>query len=164
MALAVDLGGRRVFVSGYSPGPGSGTDYVTIAYDAATGARLRLSRYDGPVSGNDYAYDVAVSPDGGKVFVTGSSQGGPAASRGDYATVAYDAATGAPLWASRYSGPGASEDIATSLATGARRWVRRHPGAGIALAVSPVTGTVFVTGVTDRAASFRDYTTIAYHG
>ncbi len=337
LAVAVDPAGRKVFVTGYSPGPGSGTNYVTIAYNAATGARLWLSRYDGPVSSNDYAYDVAVSPDGSKVFVTGSSQGGPAASKGDYATVAYDAANGTQLWVSRYSGPGASEDIATSLvvgphaaavyvtggsgndyatvaynaatgaqrwvsrragyarsiavgagghtvyvtgtsggdsgesfatvaygaatgaqrwvsryngagrsgsranslavspsggmvyvtgaaaldyatvaysaatgarrwvrrydggesdsgarqvavgprgrtvyitggsgsdfatiaynaATGARRWVRRYPGAGIALAVSPVTGTVFVSGLTDRATSFRDYATIAYHG
>jgi len=85
-AVAVDPAGRRVFVTGYSPGPGSGTDYVTIAYNAATGARLWLSRYDGPVSSNDYGYDVAVSPNGSKVFVTGSSHGGPAASKGDYAT------------------------------------------------------------------------------
>src|SRR5258706_12876176 len=58
LAVAVDPGGGRVFVTGYSPGPGSGTDYVTIAYAAATGARLWLSRYDGPVSGNSYADDV----------------------------------------------------------------------------------------------------------
>jgi outer membrane protein assembly factor BamB len=334
LAVAVDPAGRRVFVTGESPGPGSGPDYTTIAYNAVTGARLWLSRYDGPVNGGDYAYGVAVSPDGSKVFVSGSSDGGPTATKGDYATVAYDAATGAQLWVSRYSGPGNSEDIATSLAvgphgttvyvtggsgldyatvaynavtgaqlwvsrrlgyarsiaigsgggtvyvtgtsgisiatvaykaatgakrwvshyngagrsgsrasavavsprggmvyvtgaaaldyatvaysaatgarrwarrydgpgesdsgarqvavgprghtvyitgasgndvatvaynaaTGASRWVRLYPGAGISLAVSPVTGTVFVTGLTERAASFRDYATIAYHG
>ncbi len=301
-AVAVDPAGRTVFVTGESPGPGSGTDYVTIAYNAATGARRWLSRYDGPASSNDYAYDVSVSPDGRKVFVTGSSQGGPATTAGDYATVAYDAATGAQLWASRYNvaynaatgarrwvnrrqagyarsvsvspggqavyvtgtsgnafatvaynaatgaqrwvsryngagrsgsranslavgptgatlyvtgaaaldyatvaysattgarrwarryhGPGQSDSgarqvavgphghtvyitggsgkdfatVAYNAATGSRRWVRLYPGAGISLAVSPVTGTVFAAGVTDRAVSFRDYATIAYHG
>ena len=38
--------------------------------------------------------------------------------------------------------------VAYNAATGARRWVRRYPGAAISLAVSPVTGTVFVTGGT----------------
>ena len=172
-AVAVDPAGRTVFVTGYGPGHGSGTDYVTIAYNAATGSRLWLSRYNGPASSDDYAYAVAVSPDGRTVFVTGSSQGGPAATAGDYATVAYDAATGAQLWASRYSGPGSSEDVATSLAvapdgatvyvtggsgsdyatvgydaaTGAQQWVnRQQAGYARSIAVSPGGQAVFVTG------------------
>jgi len=184
-AVAVDPAGRTVFVTGESPGPGSGTDYVTIAYNAATGARRWLSRYDGPASSNDYAYDVSVSPDGRKVFVTGSSQGGPATTAGDYATVAYDAATGAQLWASRYNGPGSSEDVATSLvvaprgatvyvtggsgpdyatvaynaATGARRWVnRRQAGYARSVSVSPGGQAVYVTGTSGNA-----FATVAYN-
>src|SRR5215469_16513032 len=65
----------------------------------------------------DGATAVAVSPDGNTVFVTGG------------ATVAYDAATGAQLWASRFTGP-FQFDFASSIA------------------VSPAGGTVFVTGLT----------------
>jgi DNA-binding beta-propeller fold protein YncE len=185
-AVAVSPGGRRVFVTGESPTSGSGTDYVTIAYNAATGARLWLSRYDGPVSSDDYAYDVAVSPDGSKVFVTGSSQGGPTATAGDYATVAYDAATGAQLWVSRYAGPNPkdSADVATSLAvgphgtkvyvtggsgldyatvaynaaTGAQQWVSRRPGYARSIAAGPGGGTVYVTGT-----SGSNFATVAYN-
>src|SRR6266581_5320105 len=39
-AVAVDRAGERVFVTGYSLGAGTATDYVTIAYNAVTGARL----------------------------------------------------------------------------------------------------------------------------
>jgi outer membrane protein assembly factor BamB len=61
---------------------------VVRAYDASTGARLWGRRHDGPGHG----VDLGVSPDGARVFVTGS----------DYATVAYDASTGTRLWATRY--------------------------------------------------------------
>src|SRR5215831_9452479 len=54
-AVAVDQAGTRVFVTGYSLGQTSFTDYVTIAYNAVTGARLWLRRYDGPASGHEYA-------------------------------------------------------------------------------------------------------------
>jgi hypothetical protein len=45
-----------VFVTGGSFGAGSGLDYATVAYRAATGARLWISRYRGPVSGQDVAH------------------------------------------------------------------------------------------------------------
>ena len=138
VAVAVDPAGRAVFVTGSSPGQGTGTDYVTIAYNAATGQRLWLSRYNGPASGSDDPSAMAVSPDGRDVFVTGTSQGGPA-SGSDFATVGYDAATGARLWVSRFSGHGSADDVAT------------------ALAVSLDGGTVSVTG-----GSGPDYATVAY--
>jgi DNA-binding beta-propeller fold protein YncE len=46
-------------------------------------------------SKSDYAAAVAVSPDGNTVYVTGRSPGTD--SGFDYATVAYDAATGRPF-------------------------------------------------------------------
>jgi hypothetical protein len=171
-----------VFVTGYSPSPSSGADWVTIAYNAATGARLWLRRYSGLASSYNFADAVAVSPDGSKVFVTGSAQGADAT--GDYATVAYDAATGRQLWVSRYSGPGSTEDHGASLAvspggasvyvtgrsgpdfatiaynavTGAQLWVSRRYGDGDSVAVGPHGHVVYVTG-----RSGVNFATVAYN-
>src|SRR5262245_7536126 len=70
--------------------------FTTIAYDAATGARLWTAHYSGPGSAHFrstfWAIAVAASPDSARVHVTGT-----AAAVGNLpstATVAYDAATG----------------------------------------------------------------------
>jgi hypothetical protein len=84
---------------------------------------------------------VATNPDGSSVFVTGSSGATTAA---DYATIAYDAATGALLWARGYDGPGDSRDTAESEA------------------VSPDGSTVFVTGSSLGSTNQFDYATLAY--
>src|SRR5205823_3945643 len=112
------------------------------AYNASTGAELWVSRYNGPAKDEDIANALGVSPDGSKVFVTGSSArrtGIP-----DYATVAYDASSGGALWVRRYNGPGHFEDIAT------------------ALGVSPDGSKVYVTGVSDGLTS-PDIATVAYN-
>jgi hypothetical protein len=76
-------------VTGRSVGSNGFYDYATVAYDAATGAKVWVKRYDGPAhdNDNDSAFALGVSPDGSTVFVTGGSVG----SNGydDYATVAY---------------------------------------------------------------------------
>src|SRR5262252_9790349 len=90
--LAVSPRGDRVFVAGINTGATTGEDYRTVAYGAATGARLWVHRYDGGRSQDD-VYSMAVSPSGGTVFVTGFSGDGEGGN--DYATVAYNAATGA---------------------------------------------------------------------
>ena len=140
-AVAVSPGGSRVFVTGASRGATT-TGYLTVAYSAATGARLWVQRYNGPGNGNDAAYSIAVSPGGSRVFVTGASRGtrsGP-----DYATVAYSAVTGARLWVQRYNGPGNGSDEAYSVA------------------VSPGGSRVFVTGGSRGTRSGQDYATVAY--
>ena len=48
---------------------------------------------------------MAVSPDGQTVFVTGYSG---SSTGDDYATVAYNAATGTPRWVKRYTTPAAA--------------------------------------------------------
>jgi DNA-binding beta-propeller fold protein YncE len=127
---------------------------------------------------------MALSPDGKTVYVSGSI------GLYVYATIAYDAATGARRWVRQYRRPGVfaidilqvavgprghtvyvtgafGHDIVTlayDAAAGARKWISARRGEGISLAVSPVTGTVFVTGVAHRAATADDYITIAYHG
>jgi sugar lactone lactonase YvrE len=145
-SMAVSPDGRTVYVTGYSAGKTSAgdgaSDYATVAYSAATGAQLWARRYNGPGSRMDGANSVAVSPDGRTVFVTGMSTG--KTTGGDYATIAYRAATGARLWVRRYTTPGDRWDSAGTVAAG--------PGGR----------TVFVTGLSTAKASGNDYLTIAY--
>ena len=75
---------------------------------------------------------VAVRPDGSQVFVTGESSGNGGYTY-DYATIAYDAATGTKLWTQRYPG---------------------SPDGAHAIAVSPDGSQLFVTG--------SGFVTIAY--
>jgi len=143
VALAVSAGGQAVFVTGTSPGKTSGRDYATVAYAAATGRQLWVSRYSGHGRSSDIPAAIAVSPRGDAVFVTGTSQG--RTSGGDFATVAYAAATGAPLWAKRYNGPANRLDAASSVAP-SRDGHR-----------------VIVAGTSDgRRGSGTDFATIAY--
>ena len=85
---------------------------------------------------------MTVSPSGKTLYVTGASAGA-------FATVGYNAATGAQLWVKRVAGAG----------------IAAEPGAALAMTVSHATGTVFVTGyITWKNTTVYDYTTIAYHG
>ncbi len=142
-SVAASRDGTRVFVTGSSPGRTTGDDYATVAYSTATGRQLWVRRYSarsGPFA--DVANSVAASPDGTRVFVTGSSFGRGTAY--DYATVAYTAASGRQLWVRRYSGPGNFNDSAVSVA------------------VSPGGTRVFVTGASASSHSIDDYATVAY--
>jgi outer membrane protein assembly factor BamB len=141
-ALGVSPEGSAVFVTGAAYGSRNGEDYVTVAYDASTGAKLWMARYNGRADGDDFAYAIGVSPDGSSLFVTGYSVG--STSYYDYATVAYDASTGAKLWVKRYNGRANGYDVA------------------VALGVSADGSKVFVTGRSTGSSSNWDYTTIAY--
>ena len=111
--------------------------------DSTTSNRaLWLRRYNGPDNGSDSAQAIAVSPDGTKVFVTGYSDGVDPGFSFDYATVAYDVATGRKLWLNRYNG-----SVCTDAAA--------------ALAVSLDGTKVFVTGFSGCLGT-EDYATVAY--
>lgn len=140
-AIAVSPDGTTVFVAGESQGFGTETwaTIATIAYDAATGAKIWVHRYKAPGPGNDGANDLVVSPNSARVYVAGFSQGS-----GSYVTLAYDADTGARIWARRYRGPGRGLDNAS------------------ALALSPDGTRLFVTGTSVGIGSSYDYATIAY--
>jgi WD40 repeat protein len=140
-AVVVSPNGGTVFVTGVSDGSTSGEDYATVAYRAGTGAVVWTRRYNGPANSSDDANAAAVSLDGTTVFVTGQSLG-PA--EYDYATVAYRVGTGAVMWTKRYNGPANANDQA------------------VAVAVSPDSTKVFVTGLGDGSTHGEDYTTIAY--
>ncbi len=143
-AVAVSSGGATVFVTGsyWANDENRGDpDYDTVAYDAATGAQLWESRYNGPNNADDRAVAAAVSPDGATVFVTGTSKS--VADPGwDHVTLAYSAATGAQVWEARYENG------------------TQGPNQGLSpekvLAVSPDGATVFITGV-------GGLTTVAYN-
>ena len=140
--MAVSPDGSKVFVTGSSQGSTTGEDYATVAYNAATGARLWARRYNSAGNGDDFAYSVAASPDSSKVFVTGGSQSSTTGF--DYATVAYNAATGARLWARRYNSAGNGDDLARSVAA------------------SPDGSKVFVTGTSREETPGSGYATVAY--
>jgi hypothetical protein len=141
-AIAVSPDGTRVFITGRSHGALTGDDYATIAYDASTGDRLWVSRFTGPRAGDDEATSLAVSPDGGTLYVTGHSHG--TGTGADYATLAYDVASGAQRWVTRYNAPAGGDD------------------AGLAIGVSPGGTSVYVTGRTETLSTGIDGTTVAY--
>lgn len=135
-SIAVSPDGTKVFVTGFNR---VGTTSAMVCYDAATGTRLWAAMVTIPGAATR-AGSVAVSPDGTKVFVTGTARTGTTTA---YATVAYDTTTGTQLWAARYAGP-ASDSQAVSVA------------------VSPGGSKVFVTGASlGRTGQFA-YATIAY--
>ena len=142
-SLAVDPSGTKVFVTGTSEGaaPGEEKSYATVAYNASTGTQLWAERYVGPAK-RDSAYSVAVSRNGATVFVTGWSQVSVGTMSKDYATVAYNAATGAQRWVTRYQGSGNDNE-------------------GRSVTVSPDGARVFVTGSSQGPAS--GYATVAYN-
>ena len=140
-SIGVSPDGSKVFVTGYSYGGAIGYDYATVAYNAATGGSLWGKRFDGVDHGADYAYSLAVSPNGSRVFVTGYADMG--ATGNDYVTIAYATGTGATVWGKSYIGPGNSSDY------------------GYSVAVSPDSSKVFVTGESYGGSSTGyDYATI----
>jgi hypothetical protein len=119
-----------------------GLAFGTIAYRGSDGRQLWAQQYAGG-AGDNRAYAIAVSPDGTRVFVTGPSD----RHRGltDYATVAYNVATGAQEWVSLYDDPSHDFDIAQ------------------AIAVAPDGTRVFVTGNSEGRHGLKyDYGTVAY--
>jgi len=108
-AITLDSAGN-VYVTG-SVETVSDSNYVTMKY-SPVGSRLWTAFYTGTATGSDESRAIAVSSDG-NVVVTGYSEG---AASVDAATVKYNSATGAQVWASRYNGAGNSTDYAQAIA------------------------------------------------
>jgi WD40 repeat protein len=137
--IVISPDGARVFVTGCSGGVYcNGSDYGTIAYDVTTGSELWVRVFDS--GGTDVARSIAISPDGTRVVVTGSSGIGPGQ---DYTTIAYDP-DGTQRWLATYDGPAHSADFANIAA------------------VSPDGCCAYVTGASMGPATKYDYGTVAY--
>jgi len=152
----------------------------TVAYSTATGARLWATTYP-PDNAGGPVNEIAVSPDGTQVYVTGWGGG---------VIIAYAAGTGKRLWVSRVhkrvsvvglavspdgatvyeAGYGAVSGrgwhiavIAYDAATGRQRWLRyytrvnRAEAAQWAVAVSPDGSTVYVSGEAGEAGLPSSY-------
>jgi sugar lactone lactonase YvrE len=102
--IAVSPDGTQVFITGSRTGKHGFNDfwdYLTVGYSAANGSKVWSSAYDGPAHRGDTAEGIGVSPDGTRVFVTGTSAAGGEAR--DFATIAYSAADGSQQWSSRFA-------------------------------------------------------------
>jgi hypothetical protein len=142
--LAVLPDGGLIVVAGQRWN-GDDFDFITVASDARTGRSVWRRVYSPGGSGamDDDPRAIAVAPDGTEVFVTGESW----SSRSGYgfATVAYRAGNGHPLWVRRSSGPAFDDDVPS------------------AITVAPDSSTVFVTGASPfTGTDSTQYLTIAY--
>ena len=135
--------GARVFVTSTTERIETRDDAVTVAYRASTGRALWIDRYRGPGDASDGSESLAVSPDGGTVFVSVLSAGVGGAQT--HTMLAYDARTGAHRWATRDSG--------SLLFTG------ETP---ISIAASPGGSVVFVSGTARGRDRGTDFGTVAY--
>jgi uncharacterized delta-60 repeat protein len=189
-AIAVDSS-DNIYVTGYSWGNGTSSDYATIKYDS-TGNQSWVNRYNGPGNSEDWAWDIALDKSG-NIYVTGWSTGNGTVS--DFATIKYDK-DGNQLWVARYNGPANGFDLAYALAldnagnvyvtgwsqgnftdadyatikydsSGSQIWVARYNGPASgedkasAVAVDSADN-VYVTGSSTGNGTGSDYTTIKY--
>ena len=136
-------GGQRLGRSPQGRAGGAGVLGGSSHTVSGSGTQLWIKRYNGTDNGGGQARSVAVSPSGSTVYVTGNSYGKGTSSIADYATVAYNAATGTQLWVARYNGLGNGGGQAESVA------------------VSPSGSTVFVTGLA-TGTKYSYYATVAY--
>ncbi|HEY1199334.1 MAG TPA: SBBP repeat-containing protein [Niastella sp.] len=189
--LAVDHNGN-VYVTGWSQGIGTNSDFATIKYDNNSNTKW-VKRYNGPGNGEDQATAIAVDHNG-NVYVTGWSTG--SGTSNDFTTIKYDN-DGNTNWVKRYNGPGNENDRAVAIAVdhdgnvyitgwsrgsgtetdyttikydddGDTKWVKRYNGPGnstdlpTAIAVDH-DGNVYVTGQSAGTGTSADYATIKYN-
>lgn len=99
---AITCDNNAVYVTGWSVDPNR--DILTIKYDAATGSRLWVKKFNGAGNGGDYGFAIAVNA-AGEVYVTGRSDAGGGMGQ-KYTTIKYDASGNVVAgWPSVYIGP-----------------------------------------------------------
>jgi len=146
-AITVAPDGKSAYLTGGSQGTTSRRDFAAVGYNAATGRQLWARRYNGPGNLNDSGTGIAVSPSSATVLATGWSDGKGGRYDVQWATIGFNATTGAPRWTKRYGVIGAG-DTAVNIPAG--------------VVVNPRGGTAYVTG---SAAEFKEegfFGTVAY--
>lgn len=106
--IVVDKRGSRVFVTGRAQYAGSISApiyrYQTIGYDVRSGRAVWSQPFTGTSGQSDIPFAIGVSPDGARVYVTGTStqpdrvQGQALPVDGVATTIAYDGASGKRRW------------------------------------------------------------------
>jgi outer membrane protein assembly factor BamB len=114
VAVVATPDGQRVFVTAMSWKDRPYVQWVTVAYDGATGKQLWVSRHR---AGDSAAQPngMVLGPDGGLLYVTGwSGQERTVGANFGFLTIAYETATGTPVWSAGSSASG-SDDLAWSI-------------------------------------------------
>lgn len=94
-AIDVDARGERVVVAGESQRSGAIMDPIVVSYDASKGAQMWSARYDDAGVTGGKIFDVAISPDGESVAMTGFT--GRSGAKGP-STLVYEGDTGERRW------------------------------------------------------------------
>ncbi len=136
-AIVVDDSGN-VYITGYSVGTGTGSDYATIKYDPS-GVEQWVMRYNNPDDGHDMANAVAIDA-AGNVIVSGTSV--RLKTDDDYIVVKYNP-LGVEQWVARYNGIGNYRDGARAM-------------------VIDAAGNVYVTGHSIGSGTDDDFATVKY--
>jgi len=128
----------NVYITGFSVGPGTESDYATIKY-SNSGVEQWVTRYNSPDSSFD-ASTAIVLDHAGNIYVAGTSQG--LATDDDFVTVKYNS-SGVEQWVARYNGPASGRDGARAMAIDS-------------------SGNVYVTGSSVGIGTDNDYATVKY--
>lgn len=188
-AMIADASGN-VFVTGYSVGNGTETDYTTLKYNTL-GVNQWEARYNGTGNYHDVPYAIDID-NLGNVYVSGRSL--TLNNHTDYVTVKYNS-SGVEQWVASYNGTYNYEDYGSLLkvdklgnvyvsgytfqniswisatikynTNGIQEWVAYHssPDKGdipTALEVDD-SGNVFITGVGESIPTGPDYTTVKFN-
>ena len=107
--------GEAIYITGVFHTNSSGTDILTIRYNAETGAEEWAIQYNGPDSLGDFPRAITTDVDN-NVYVTGASKavGSDVTACYDFITLKYDSA-GSLLWEARYNGEADNEDVAVDI-------------------------------------------------